>query len=271
MTGRWTGRFAIAALGLLAGRDAAVGERAESRPDRVRPLIAVSHRRAAVAGCRSADAAVAAIVPACRRRSRLRRDARAAARRDIAGRRAPASGRWRLPPGSPPRWSSRGSPRIEPRQQAAAPHPRRRDPAPVRGRSSFYLWEVAVRGFGVPSVLMPAPSAIATRFAASLPMLGEDFVQTFVRGVLVRLRHRLRSRLRGRRARASLRIPRPRAAAARQFRLRAADRRHRADHGDVVRLRLALEGGGGRGHHVLPDAGEHARGPRRRRATSSAT
>ena len=48
----------------------------------------------------------------------------------------------------------------------------------------FYLWEVAVRGFGVPSVLMPAPSAIAARFAASLPVLAEDFVQTFVRGVL---------------------------------------------------------------------------------------
>jgi NitT/TauT family transport system permease protein len=52
------------------------------------------------------------------------------------------------------------------------------------GASVFYLWEVVVRGFGVPSVLMPAPSAMAARFAASLPVLGEDFVQTFVRGVL---------------------------------------------------------------------------------------
>jgi NitT/TauT family transport system permease protein len=48
----------------------------------------------------------------------------------------------------------------------------------------IYLWEVTVRGFGVPSVLMPAPSATAARFAAALPVLGEDFVQTFVRGVL---------------------------------------------------------------------------------------
>ena len=39
-------------------------------------------------------------------------------------------------------------------------------------------------GFGVPSVLMPAPGAIAARFAVSLPTLGEDFVQTFIRGVL---------------------------------------------------------------------------------------
>ncbi len=48
----------------------------------------------------------------------------------------------------------------------------------------FYLWEVTVRGFGVPSVLVPSPSATAVRFASSLPTLGEDFVQTFVRGVL---------------------------------------------------------------------------------------
>ncbi|HEY6992571.1 MAG TPA: ABC transporter permease [Xanthobacteraceae bacterium] len=52
------------------------------------------------------------------------------------------------------------------------------------GAFLFYLWEVAVRGFGVPAVLMPAPSAITARFAASLPTLGEDFVQTFVRSVL---------------------------------------------------------------------------------------
>jgi NitT/TauT family transport system permease protein len=52
------------------------------------------------------------------------------------------------------------------------------------GAFVLYLWEVAVRGFGVPHVLMPSPSATGTRFAASLPMLGEDFMQTFVRGVL---------------------------------------------------------------------------------------
>jgi NitT/TauT family transport system permease protein len=52
------------------------------------------------------------------------------------------------------------------------------------GAIVFYLWEVAVRGFGVPPVLMPAPSAAAARFAMSLPTLGADFVQTFVKGVL---------------------------------------------------------------------------------------
>jgi NitT/TauT family transport system permease protein len=49
----------------------------------------------------------------------------------------------------------------------------------------FYLWEVIVRGAGVPSVLLPAPSAAAARIAESLPVLKEDFVQTFVRGVLI--------------------------------------------------------------------------------------
>jgi NitT/TauT family transport system permease protein len=53
------------------------------------------------------------------------------------------------------------------------------------GAVVFYLWEVLVRGFGVSPVIMPAPSAAATRFAASLPTLATDFVQTFVRGVLI--------------------------------------------------------------------------------------
>jgi NitT/TauT family transport system permease protein len=48
----------------------------------------------------------------------------------------------------------------------------------------FYLWEVAVRGFGVPAVLMPSPSATVVRFSGSLATLAEDFVQTFVRGML---------------------------------------------------------------------------------------
>jgi NitT/TauT family transport system permease protein len=53
------------------------------------------------------------------------------------------------------------------------------------GAVVFYLWEVLVRGFGVSPVILPAPSAAAARFAASLPILGQDFVQTFVRGVLI--------------------------------------------------------------------------------------
>jgi NitT/TauT family transport system permease protein len=53
------------------------------------------------------------------------------------------------------------------------------------GATVFYLWEVAVRGFGVSPVLLPAPSAAATRFASSLPILATDFAQTFIRGVLI--------------------------------------------------------------------------------------
>jgi NitT/TauT family transport system permease protein len=53
------------------------------------------------------------------------------------------------------------------------------------GAFIFYLWEVAVRGFGVPSVLLPPPSAIAVRFFGSLWMLWQDFFQTFVLGVLI--------------------------------------------------------------------------------------
>ena len=52
------------------------------------------------------------------------------------------------------------------------------------GAFIFYLWEIAVRGFGVPSVLVPAPSAIAVRFFGSLWMLWQDFFQTFILGVL---------------------------------------------------------------------------------------
>ena len=46
------------------------------------------------------------------------------------------------------------------------------------------LWEVLVIGFAVPMVLLPAPSAIAARMAASTHILREDFVQTFLKAVL---------------------------------------------------------------------------------------
>lgn len=54
----------------------------------------------------------------------------------------------------------------------------------IFGLSLFFLWEVAIVGFGVSPVLMPPPSAIAVRIAGALPILRDDFVQTFVRGVL---------------------------------------------------------------------------------------
>jgi NitT/TauT family transport system permease protein len=52
------------------------------------------------------------------------------------------------------------------------------------GAFLFYLWEVTVRGFGVPTVLFPPPSMIAVRFFGSLWTLWQDFFQTFILGVL---------------------------------------------------------------------------------------
>ena len=55
----------------------------------------------------------------------------------------------------------------------------------IFGAWLLILWECLVRGLDVPRVLLPAPSAIAERFAASVPTLWADFIQTFVRSVLV--------------------------------------------------------------------------------------
>ena len=48
----------------------------------------------------------------------------------------------------------------------------------------IYLWEVIVIGFGVPQVLLPAPSRIALRFVASADVFWADFYQTFFKAVL---------------------------------------------------------------------------------------
>ena len=52
------------------------------------------------------------------------------------------------------------------------------------GIGLLYLWEIAARGFGIPAVLLPAPSAIGAAFASSLPTLLADFHQTYVRSVV---------------------------------------------------------------------------------------
>ncbi|KAB2883002.1 MAG: ABC transporter permease [Albidovulum sp.] len=67
---------------------------------------------------------------------------------------------------------------------------RGRGPAPrwlvpaLFGITLLALWELAVRLFGVSPVILPAPSAIAARIAASLPVLWADFVQTALKGAL---------------------------------------------------------------------------------------
>ncbi|OOG67741.1 ABC transporter permease [Sinorhizobium sp. A49] len=52
------------------------------------------------------------------------------------------------------------------------------------GITLLVLWEGIVRGFSVPSVLLPAPSMIWHRLINSLPTLAADFRQTFLKAVL---------------------------------------------------------------------------------------
>ena len=54
----------------------------------------------------------------------------------------------------------------------------------IFGISLLAIWEGLVRGLEVPAVILPAPSAISGAFAANLPVLWADFVQTVIRSVL---------------------------------------------------------------------------------------
>jgi NitT/TauT family transport system permease protein len=54
----------------------------------------------------------------------------------------------------------------------------------VFGLTILLLWELAVEGFAISPVILPAPSAIAAAIPAALPILWADFVQTFVKGAL---------------------------------------------------------------------------------------
>jgi NitT/TauT family transport system permease protein len=51
------------------------------------------------------------------------------------------------------------------------------------GFAVLALWEAVTRLFGVPAIILPAPSAIALRLVTSVPTLAADFLQT-IRGVL---------------------------------------------------------------------------------------
>jgi NitT/TauT family transport system permease protein len=46
------------------------------------------------------------------------------------------------------------------------------------GLAVLALWEAGVRLMHVPAIILPPPSAIATRFATSIPTLAADFKQT---------------------------------------------------------------------------------------------
>jgi len=52
------------------------------------------------------------------------------------------------------------------------------------GATLLFLWEAIVRGARVPPVLLPPPSMIAARFAASTDVLWADFRQTFLKAAL---------------------------------------------------------------------------------------
>jgi len=54
----------------------------------------------------------------------------------------------------------------------------------IFGAAIIVLWEGMVRGFAIPSILLPAPSAIFLRLIGSVPILWADFRQTFLKAVL---------------------------------------------------------------------------------------
>lgn len=54
----------------------------------------------------------------------------------------------------------------------------------IFGLTIIVVWECVVRGFDIPTVLLPAPTQIAARFAASTGILWQDFVQTAIKGAL---------------------------------------------------------------------------------------
>lgn len=52
------------------------------------------------------------------------------------------------------------------------------------GVTLLVIWEGVVKGFSVPAILLPAPSAIWARLTGSVPTLWADFRQTFLKSVL---------------------------------------------------------------------------------------
>ncbi|MBZ9965237.1 ABC transporter permease [Mesorhizobium sp. BR1-1-2] len=54
----------------------------------------------------------------------------------------------------------------------------------IFGAWILIIWEAVTRGAGIPFILLPPPSAIAARIAASLPILGADVRQTIFKAVI---------------------------------------------------------------------------------------
>src|SRR5262249_17926230 len=55
----------------------------------------------------------------------------------------------------------------------------------IFGLTLLLLWQMIVRGLNISPVFLPAPSDIWTRFATSFATLKADFIQTFLRAVLI--------------------------------------------------------------------------------------
>ncbi|MBO3761247.1 ABC transporter permease [Ciceribacter sp. L1K22] len=54
----------------------------------------------------------------------------------------------------------------------------------IFGITLLAIWECLVKGFNIPSILLPAPSMIWARLTTSVPTLWADFQQTFLKSVL---------------------------------------------------------------------------------------
>ena len=72
---------------------------------------------------------------------------------------------------------------LKPRSRAADGLLRLVIPA-IFGVWILILWEAITRGFGIPFIILPPPSAIGTRLASSLPTLWADVQQTVFKAVI---------------------------------------------------------------------------------------
>ncbi len=57
-------------------------------------------------------------------------------------------------------------------------------PAIILGFAVLAFWEFAVRVFAISPILLPPPSAVWARFMMSLPLLGEDFIETILKAMV---------------------------------------------------------------------------------------
>lgn len=54
----------------------------------------------------------------------------------------------------------------------------------IFGLTVLVVWELLVRGLGVPNVILPSPSEVAVTFSNNMALLWRDFVQTILKGAV---------------------------------------------------------------------------------------